>query len=473
MGQERRADERSCSTRRSTLAERLVEQTQARPRRPGRPRPAGAAPARGDRGPGERETALLTGRAGRPAAGRRLHRGRHDFERSPMTGRRPRTAARERPASARPGSRSTSRRSAARDELPAALDRPGGLADREPDHAVAIPFQVYQLTDSTLLVGLLAVAELVPLLTSPLVGGASRTPSTAAGSCSCPRSRSRSSRWRSPSNALARRSRASGRSSCSRRSPARRSSPRVAGAASLTPRLVPRTRSPPPSRSRASTSSLGAVAGPAVGGLLIAGRRPPGDLRDRPRDLRRVARRHLARCRDSARRARPSRRGCARSAEGLRYVCAEARDLGILLVDTNAMIFGMPTALFPAFATTGSARRGRPSASSTPRRTPVRSRRRSSRGWVGHVRRQGLAVAVVAAAWGVAIVLFGLARALWLALVVLALAGAADFVSAILRSTILLQATPDDARPRVRDRARPGRERAGARQRSRRASSRR
>jgi MFS family permease len=65
------------------------------------------------------------------------------------------------------------------------------------------------------------------------------------------------------------------------------------------------------------------------------------------------------------------------------------------------------------------------------------------------VRRQGLGVCVAAASWGVAIAAFGLATTVPVALVMLGLAGAADFVSAVLRSTILLEATPDEMRGRL------------------------
>jgi hypothetical protein len=65
------------------------------------------------------------------------------------------------------------------------------------------------------------------------------------------------------------------------------------------------------------------------------------------------------------------------------------------------------------------------------------------------VRRQGVAVCIAAALWGVAIAVFGLAKSILLALAMLAVAGAADFVSAVLRGTILLQATPDAMRGRL------------------------
>ena len=66
-----------------------------------------------------------------------------------------------------------------------------------------------------------------------------------------------------------------------------------------------------------------------------------------------------------------------------------------------------------------------------------------------HVRRQGLGVCVAASGWGIAIAAFGFATAVPLALVLLAVAGAADYISAVLRSTILLQVTPDSMRGRL------------------------
>ena len=65
------------------------------------------------------------------------------------------------------------------------------------------------------------------------------------------------------------------------------------------------------------------------------------------------------------------------------------------------------------------------------------------------VRRQGIGVCVAAGAWGVAIALVGFAEAAWFALAFLAVAGAADLVSAVLRSNILLSATPDPMRGRL------------------------
>ena len=70
-------------------------------------------------------------------------------------------------------------------------------------------------------------------------------------------------------------------------------------------------------------------------------------------------------------------------------------------------------------------------------------------GWIGRVRRQGLALVVAVVAWGVAVALAGLAHQLWLMVVLLALAGAADLVSAVFRQSILQVYAPDQMRGRL------------------------
>jgi MFS family permease len=134
--------------------------------------------------------------------------------------------------------------------------------------------------------------------------------------------------------------------------------------------------------------------------------------------------------------------------DGFRYIRSQPVILGFMLVDTNAMIFGMPTALFPALATH---RFHDPSLvgylySATSAGALVAS---ALGGWANHVRRQGLVVTVAAAIWGAAIAAFGFADRLWLALLLLAIGGGADLVSAVLRGTMLLQLTPDSLRGRL------------------------
>ncbi len=70
-------------------------------------------------------------------------------------------------------------------------------------------------------------------------------------------------------------------------------------------------------------------------------------------------------------------------------------------------------------------------------------------GWVSRVDRQGAVVLVAIAVWGVAIIGFGLASTLWLAVLCLAIAGAGDMVSAVLRSSMLQTAAPDEMRGRM------------------------
>jgi hypothetical protein len=118
--------------------------------------------------------------------------------------------------------------------------------------------------------------------------------------------------------------------------------------------------------------------------------------------------------------------------------------------DLVAMIFGMPTALFPALALSvfriGAGGLGLLYAA------PAAGALVGSlfSGWVRRVSRQGVAVCVAIAGWGLAIAGFGLAGStLWVGLPLLALAGAADMVSAVFRSTILQLAVPDAMRGRM------------------------
>jgi len=123
--------------------------------------------------------------------------------------------------------------------------------------------------------------------------------------------------------------------------------------------------------------------------------------------------------------------------------------LGFFLVDTNAMVFGMPLGLFPAIA----ADRFHDASLvgylySAPAAGALLAGLGS--GWVAHVRRQGIVVVVAATAWGVAITAFAFADRFWLALLLVALAGLADQVSAIFRNAMLLSLTPDRIQGRVR-----------------------
>ena len=132
--------------------------------------------------------------------------------------------------------------------------------------------------------------------------------------------------------------------------------------------------------------------------------------------------------------------------EGLHYAWRRKEILGTYLIDMNAMFFGMPTALFPAMAANfGAGTVGffyaAPSVGALAATL--------TSGWAKKVSRHGLFVTVAAALWGVSIIFFGLAQNLYLALFCLALAGGFDMISGVFRMTIWSQTIPHYLRGRL------------------------
>ncbi|MGH3718378.1 MAG: MFS transporter [Pseudonocardiaceae bacterium] len=143
------------------------------------------------------------------------------------------------------------------------------------------------------------------------------------------------------------------------------------------------------------------------------------------------------------------RAGLASVVEGLRFLAARPVVLMTFGADLIAMIFGMPAALFPALAY-GQYGGGAGTAGllyAAPAVGAVGAMLLG--GAIGRVHRHGLGVVLSVVAWGVAITLFGLASTLWLGLLLLAVAGAADAVSAVYRSTILQVVTPPGLQGRL------------------------
>lgn len=141
--------------------------------------------------------------------------------------------------------------------------------------------------------------------------------------------------------------------------------------------------------------------------------------------------------------------GLASVLDGLRFLRARPVLLMAFAVDINAMVFGMPRALFPSLAVNRF--HGGPGSVGLLYAAPAIGTLLGSLfgGWTSRVRRQGFAVLVAVAVWGVAIVAFGLSSAMWLAVVALAVAGAADTISAVFRTAIQQVATPDEMRGRL------------------------
>ena len=143
-------------------------------------------------------------------------------------------------------------------------------------------------------------------------------------------------------------------------------------------------------------------------------------------------------------------RGWRAPAQAIGYVRRNRLVTALFSADLVAMIFGMPTALFPALALSvfGIGARGLGLLYAAPAIGALLGSLVS--GWIRRVERQGMAVILAIGVWGAAIAGFGLAgRALWIGLPLLALAGAGDLVSAIFRGTILQLTVPDGMRGRM------------------------
>jgi len=305
---------------------------------------------------------------------------------------------------------------------------------------VAVPYQAYTLTHSTAVVGLLGLASLAPLLVVPLVGGALadavdrrtlllRTETgmaIVAGLFLVNSLLAQPRVWA----LFVLQALAVGIFSLGR--PAM---------ATLTPRLVPDEELEAAMAVESVYGSLAAVGGPALGGLLIAAAGVPWtyaiDLVTYAASF--VALALLPRFAPSQDAERPSLRSIV---EGFRFLISRQALLGIFAVDTSAMVFGMPSALFPAIALHQLG--GNAATVGYLYAAPYAGALLGSlvSGWTSHVRHQGVAVTIAACVWGAAIAAFGFTTTLWPALVLLAIAGGADFFSAVLRSTMLVRVTP-------------------------------
>ena len=313
---------------------------------------------------------------------------------------------------------------------------------------VAVPYQVYRLTHSSLDVGLVSLVQLFPLIAGSLLGGsvadamdrrrllmmAQVLPALCSAGLAVNADLG-TSLW--PLFVLPALS-------------AGFSPLDSAGRSAIVPRLVRRSELSTANAMFQALFQFGLVVGPAVAGLLLAGagvrfvywmdvasfgaallgaflmspQPPVGDAAARRPGLRSIV-------------------------EGLRFVRGRQSIQGAYLIDINAMVFGMPRALFPALALTffggGASTLGflyaAPGAGALIGALTT--------GWVSRIQRQGFAVIVAVIVWGAAITGFGLVPWLPAALALLAIAGCADVISAVFRSTIIQLAVPDALRGRL------------------------
>jgi MFS family permease len=135
--------------------------------------------------------------------------------------------------------------------------------------------------------------------------------------------------------------------------------------------------------------------------------------------------------------------------EGLSFVRRRQALLGSFAIDLMAMTFGMPRALFPVLAVSvyhaGASGTGLLFAAVSAGATVAALTTR----WLEHVRMLGRVVIGAVVAWGAAIALAGVTHALWIAAAMLAVAGAADSISAVCRQVINQSVTPDAMRGRM------------------------
>ncbi len=311
---------------------------------------------------------------------------------------------------------------------------------------VAIPVQVFALTGSTLAVGLIGICELVPLLLTAFVGGAVadawdrrrmiRVAEIGILAVSAllllNASLDRPRVW--PLFVLS--AFAAAFDGLQRPS-----------LEALHAQLVPKDQQPAASALRSATTSAGALGGPALAGLLIAtvGVRIvyAADLVTFAASL--TALTLMTATPPPADADRPS---LAAVREGFRYARSKPVLMGTYVADFNAMIFGMPRALFPALAV---ARYGGEGVVGLLYAAPYAGSlvATATSGWTKRIHRHGQAIVWAVAVWGLAITAFGFTTTLPLALLTLAIAGGADMVSGLFRMTVWNQTIPGRLRGRL------------------------
>lgn len=214
----------------------------------------------------------------------------------------------------------------------------------------------------------------------------------------------------------------------------------------ILPRLVGHADLPAASALMSLRWQLGVIIGPTIGGILISTFSiSVGYMADIATFLISLA--FLTRVKNVPASPEAEKPSLAGLIAGVRYALSRQDLLGTYLIDLAAMFFAMPIALFPFWADQLGApwALGFLYAAGTIGSVVVTL----TSGWTKHYRFHGRAVIWAAIGWGGAIALAGLSNSLLLVLLFLALAGAADMVSALFRGTIWNQTIPDELRGRL------------------------
>ena len=305
---------------------------------------------------------------------------------------------------------------------------------------VAIPYQVYRLTHSSLQVGAISLAQLLPFITGALLAG--------------PLGDSRDRRGIMLFTAVA----LSGTSAAlafnaSVGHPSLLALYLISAAAAgcngffntarsaSVPGLIERRQIPAASAVMQVTFQLGTVVGPALSGLLLGLGLPLVYGIDAGTFVVVVVATFMMVPIPPA--DGPGLNPWESAKEGVRFVRSRQTLQGVYLIDINAMVFGMPRALFPAMA--GAVFGGGTITLGFLYAAPGVGALAGAltMGWVSNVRRQGWGVILAVVVWGAAITVFGLVHGLLVALIMLAIAGWADVISAVLRNTMVQTSIPE------------------------------
>jgi MFS family permease len=310
---------------------------------------------------------------------------------------------------------------------------------------VALPYQTYRLTHSSLVVGLLSLVEFAPLLVMPLIGGALADAvdrrrlvllSELLLAAVSVLLLANATLWTSRLWILFLAAGLMAAFDGLQRPPLD----------ALLPRLVDRDELTAAGAISSMRWTAGSIFGPALGGVLIAAVGVAGayafDIATFMVSLLLLSLMHAVPPPEDA--DKPSVRGVL---DGLRYALSRQELVGTYSVDIIAMFFGMPLALFPALADRYGGARALGLLYAAPEVGALLASLTS--GWSSRVHRHGMAVCLAAAGWGAGIVLLGFAPSLRWALVALIIAGFADMISGIFRMVIWNQTIPDRLRGRL------------------------
>lgn len=312
---------------------------------------------------------------------------------------------------------------------------------------VAIPYQVYEMTGSTALVGALGLAQVIPLLTLSVVGGGLADAFDRRRIAILSQFVLVLSAIMLTVNSLALEPSvvalfaltALGAAITAIDAPTR---------AALTPMLVTRSQLAQSLALEHILRNLAKALVPAVAGLLIAAfGLPITYLLEAVFVAAGIP--FLVRMPSMPPHGGGSRFSFESIKDGFRFLASRRLLKSIFIIDWNATVFGTPTALFPAFGTDvlGGSAATVGLLYAAPGMGALLAATLS--GWVSQVRRQGAAVIAAILVWGASLLLFGLSSHILFAVGMLAVAGSADLVSAVYRNTILQLSVPDELRGRL------------------------